>query len=71
MSLGDRLGGTGVRQKRLASERQQAQKDLVEQARALPGVADVVDLYARLSPYTVLGVYLQPGQVRNATGGNG
>jgi hypothetical protein len=33
-----------MRQKRPTSERQQAQKDLVEQARALPGVADVVDL---------------------------
>jgi hypothetical protein len=59
-----------LKQRRPTSERQRAQKDLVEQARALPGVADVVDLYARLSPYTVLGVYLQPGQVRNATGGN-
>lgn len=59
-----------MKQREPTSERQRTQKALVEQARALPGVADVVDLYARLSPYADLVVNVQPGQVRNATGGN-
>jgi hypothetical protein len=36
----------------------------------MPGVADVVDVYERLSPYVGIAVYVQPAQVRNATGGN-
>ncbi len=53
------------------SDRQQAQGDLMEQARGLPGVAEVMDLYGRLAPYTNIIVNVQPSQVRNATGGNG
>jgi hypothetical protein len=51
------------------SDNQAAQKEMVERARALPGVAEVVDLYGRLSTYTRF-VNVQPSQVRNATGGN-
>jgi hypothetical protein len=51
------------------SDNQAAQQELVKQARAFPGVAEVVDLYSRLSAYTQL-VNVQPSQVRNATGGN-
>jgi hypothetical protein len=51
------------------SDNQAAQQELVKQARALPGVADVVDLYGRLSAYTQF-VNVQPSQMRNATGGN-
>ena len=50
---------------------QAEQRILVEQARALPGVAEVMDTYGRLSAYTHLIVNVQPDQVRNATGGNG
>jgi len=53
------------------SDRQQAQGDLMEQARGLPGVAEMMDLYGRLAPYTNIIVNVQPSQVRNATGGNG
>ena len=52
-----------------SSENQAAQQEMVERARALPGVAEVVDLYGRLSAYTRF-VNVQPSQVRNATGGN-
>lgn len=51
------------------SDNQAAQQELVKQARTLPGVADVVDLYGRLIPYTQF-VNVQPSQTRNATGGN-
>lgn len=53
------------------SERQRAQRDLVEQARSMPGVAQILDVYGRLDQYTSVLVNVQPGQVRNATGGNG
>lgn len=53
-----------------ADERQAEQAELVEKARTMPGVADVVDVYERLSPYVGIAVYVQPAQVRNATGGN-
>lgn len=52
-------------------DRQSAQRDLVEQARALPGVAQIMDLYGQLDQFTSVLVNVQPGQVRNATGGNG
>ena len=52
-----------------SSENQAAQQEMVERARALPGVAEVVDLYGRLSAYTRF-VNVQPSQVRNATGVN-
>jgi hypothetical protein len=51
------------------NEEQAAQQELVKQARSLPGVADVVDLYGRLSAYSQI-VNVQTSQVRNATGGN-
>ena len=52
------------------SHNQTTQKELVERGRALPGVAAVVDVYAKLSPYTEFVVNVQSSQVRNATGGN-
>lgn len=52
-----------------SSDNQAAQQEMVERARALPGVAEVVDIYGRLSAYTCF-VNVQPSQVRNATGGN-
>jgi hypothetical protein len=57
--------------KKRQSERQHAQRAIVEQAQRLPGVAEVLDVYGRLSPYTNALVNVQPNQVRNATGGNG
>jgi hypothetical protein len=51
------------------SDNQAAQQELVERARSLPGVADVIDVFGRLSVYTQF-VNVQPSQVRNATGGN-
>ena len=51
-------------------DKQEAQRELVERARSLPGVAEVMDVYIRLSPYTQF-LNVQPGQVRNATGANG
>jgi hypothetical protein len=52
-------------------DNQAAQRELVERARSLPGVAEVLDVYGRLSAYTNVMVNVQPSQVRNATGGNG
>lgn len=52
------------------SDNQAIQQDLVEQGRALPGVATLLDVYGQLSAYTQLMVNVQPSQVRNATGGN-
>jgi hypothetical protein len=52
------------------SDNQLIQRDLVEQARSLPGVAEVLDVYGRLAAYTTLMVNVQPSQVKNATGGN-
>lgn len=49
---------------------QSVQRELVDRARALPGVADVLDVYGKLSQYTNVLVNVQPSQVRNATGGN-
>jgi len=51
------------------SDNQAAQREKVKQARALPGVADVVDLYGRLGAYSQF-VNVQPSQTCNATGGN-
>jgi hypothetical protein len=51
------------------SDNQAIQQELVERGRSLPGVADVIDVYGRLSVYTQF-VNVQPNQVRNATGGN-
>lgn len=52
------------------SPRQAAQQKLVHRANSLPGVAEVIDVYGRLSAYTDVFVNVQPSQVRNATGGN-
>ncbi len=57
------------RKEKASSDNQAVQQELVERASALPGVAEVVDLYGRLSAYTRF-VNVQPSQVRNATGGN-
>ena len=51
------------------SANQAAQQEMIKQARALPGVAEVVDLYGRLSTYTQF-INVQPSRVLNATGGN-
>lgn len=50
-------------------DNQAEQQELVEQARSLPGVAEVMDVFGRLSAYTQF-VNVQPSQMRNATGGN-
>ena len=60
-----RLGSAGAQ-----SPGQASQRDLVEQARSLPGVAQIMDVYSQLCRYTNLVVDVQPGHVRNATGGN-
>jgi len=51
------------------SDNQVIQQELVERGRSLPGVADIIDVYGRLSVYTQF-VNVQPSQVHNATGGN-
>lgn len=51
------------------SDNQAAQQEMLEKARSLPGIAEVVDVFGRLSVYTQF-VNVQPSQVRNATGGN-
>lgn len=51
------------------SDNQAAQQEMVEKARSLPGIAEVVNVFGRLSVYTQFG-NVQPSQVRNATGGN-
>ena len=70
-----RWGGKGGRlpvdRREPESERREAQRDLVERARSFPGVAEVMDVYGRLAPYTSSVIDVQPGQVRNGTGGNG
>lgn len=52
------------------SDNQARQQELVERGRALPGVAELLDVYGRLAAYTNVVVNVQPSQVRNATGGN-
>ena len=53
-----------------ASLDQATQKDLVEEAKKLPGVAAVLEVYGQLAPY-VSGVQSLPTtQIRSATGGN-
>jgi hypothetical protein len=52
------------------SENQAAQQELVRRGHALPGVAEVLEVYSKLSAYTSVMVNIQPSQVRNATGGN-
>ena len=52
------------------SDNQAAQRELVERAQSLPGVAELIQVYGRLSAYTNVMVNVQPSQVRNATGGN-
>lgn len=52
------------------SSNQAAQQELVERARALPGVAELMDTYGRLSSYTNVLVNVQPSQVRDAASGN-
>jgi hypothetical protein len=63
-------GGDWMKLSARQSDRQKAQRAIVEQARGLPGVADVLDVYGRVSQYTDVLVNVQPSQVRNATGGN-
>ncbi len=51
------------------SNDQAAQQELIETARSMPGVAEVMDVYGQLTAYTRY-VVTHPNQVRNATGGN-
>jgi len=51
------------------SDNQAAQQEMVAKARSIPGIAEVMDVFGRLSVYTQF-VNVQPSQVRNATGGN-
>jgi hypothetical protein len=50
---------------------QREQGTLVEQAKRLPGVAEVIEIHQRLSVYTIAITNRLPVAVRNATGGNG
>lgn len=52
------------------SDNQVTQKELVDRARRLPGVAEAMDVYERLVPYAQPYANVQPSQLRNATGGN-
>lgn len=52
------------------SDNQAAQRELVERGRALPGVAELLEVYGKLSAYMNIMANVQPSQVRNATGGN-
>lgn len=51
------------------SETQDEQRRLVERALVTPGIAEVINLYGRLSSYLRI-VNVQPSQVHNASGGN-
>ena len=51
-------------------DNQAAQRELVERGRTLPGVAELLEVYGRLSAYMNVVANVQPSQVRNATGGN-
>jgi hypothetical protein len=52
------------------SDNQAAQQELVQRGRSLPGVAELLDVYGRLTAYTNVLVNVQPSQIRSATGGN-
>lgn len=52
------------------SDNQAAQRELVERGQALPGVAELLEVYGRLSAYANVLVNVQPSQIRNAAGGN-
>ena len=52
------------------SDNQATQQELVERGRSLPGVAELLNVYGRLTAYTNILVNIQPSQTRNATGGN-
>jgi len=52
------------------SDNQAAQRELVERGRTLPGVAELLNVYGRLTAYTNVLVNIQPTQIRNANGGN-
>lgn len=69
MTRTDRDGEVGRVKK--TSDLQRDQHELVEEARRLPGVAEVLDTYGRLAPYTSVVLNTQPSQIRNATGANG
>ena len=49
---------------------QDAQRELVERAQSLPGVAEVIAVYEHLAPYTNVVSFVQQTQVHYATGGN-
>ncbi len=57
-------------QDELVTDNQAAQRDLVERVRPMPGVAEVLDLYGKLTSYTTVITNVQPSQVKNATSGN-
>lgn len=51
------------------SKNQEKQRELVEQAKALPGVAEAIAVYGALQPYAPILVPADP-KVTYATGGN-
>ena len=51
------------------SDNQASQKEMIEKAQSLPGIAEVIEVFGRLSGYMQF-VNVQPSQVHNATGGN-
>jgi hypothetical protein len=58
------------RSEETVSADQELQKKLLEEGMKMPGVAEVMSVYGELSAHMPLIVNAQPGQVRNATGGN-
>ena len=52
------------------SDNQAKQQELLRRGRSMPGVAELMDVYGRLSAYTNVLVNVQPSQIRNAAGGN-
>ena len=52
------------------SEQQAAQRELVERGRALPGVADLMEIYGNLLAGMNVVVNVWPGQAQDAIGGN-
>ena len=53
-----------------SSERQRAQRDLMDRAQKIPGVAEVIAAYGRLQPYVHSPTGVTAPPMRYATGGN-
>jgi len=54
----------------VTSKNQERQEELVEQAKALPGVAEAIAVYGALQPYASLALVPANPKVTYATGGN-